>query len=924
MKTGYIRRNGGSHMKKTVGFVVMGGHLDIEWYQPMNSYRFWTVEALDELKRLCSSGKDIAPYCLDGQFFPLKEYLDAAPEERDAVQSMVDSGKLVIGPFYTQFDEWLPSAEAMIRNCLYGARACREFGRPMKAGYLPDNFGHPLQMPQILRGFGIDSLLFMRGMPEVPGGHDDEFTYIGPDGSELFASHFRESYSGAFDIFSRDILPTQPREVPYYGEYQSYEYHRELAEHTDPDHIAKSMIGNVLRIRERYPSGVVPLIASADHLPPQGDMMDTIRLANSMQDDIEFVAGGVEAYVRLARSRLPGGSPGQRYNMELIGSRYQYVLLGALSTRSYLKRDHFACEALLEKYAEPLDAIALLYGHGGRRNLLDEAWRHIMINSAHDSIHGSSTDEVHAEMQARYASARQIAAGYIHDSMKHIAASLPAWGNGDDELLVMSPYGGLQMAEVWAPVRRIAGEEALDRLALADEKGSLLPVQVEPRPEIELNGRGEPRSVPFPGGVFEKILFMGNTRPFDLARYRLTVMKEPFACPFIATDTHMENRFIRVDCRGALIDITDKRTGLCARGLNLIEEEADAGDAWDFSVPWTEGEKILSSSFPFTSRLTECGPVRAAIEVKGIMSLPAGLIGDERDARRVDMPLRFTISLYDGVPRVDVRLTLENTAKDHRLRLRLHSPVKTGFVQSQSALAVIDRPVVRPEAREEWHQPPTRLLPCRESIALQDGEKGLAVALKGMYDYEAAYPADDGCPDVWVTLLRGIGMMGRINMSQRKGSASPAVPTPGAQCLGTQVMEWSYIPYKADPADKVPYLGEADRFLYPPVVHAVRGTHEGNETLRPAPFVLTGGRVRFSAFKRCLEGEDFVLRLFESQGRETDEEILLDRRFESAWLADMDEQPVRQLELKDHRLKLTFTPYKAITVLLKEADEKRL
>ena len=94
----------------------------------------------------------------------------------------------------------------MIRNCLCGKRRAEAYGGWMRAGYLPDNFGHPLQMPQILQGFGIDSLMFMRGMPEVPGGHPDEFIYCGIDGSEVIVSHFRESCADAFDIFN---LPPQ-------------------------------------------------------------------------------------------------------------------------------------------------------------------------------------------------------------------------------------------------------------------------------------------------------------------------------------------------------------------------------------------------------------------------------------------------------------------------------------------------------------------------------------------------------------------------------------------------------------------------------------------------------------------------------------------------------------------------------------------
>lgn len=193
-------------MSKIIGFIVTAGHLDIEWYQPLRSYRFWTTEALEDLKTIHHTREDFVTYCLDGQLYPLKEHLTIVPEDEEEMREMIRKNMLTIGPFYTQFDEWLPSAESMIRNCLYGDRLCKSFGGYMRAGYLPDNFGHPLQMPQILKNFDIDSLLFMRGMPEIPGGHDDEFLYTGIDGSEIFVSHFRESYSGAFDIFRKNVL----------------------------------------------------------------------------------------------------------------------------------------------------------------------------------------------------------------------------------------------------------------------------------------------------------------------------------------------------------------------------------------------------------------------------------------------------------------------------------------------------------------------------------------------------------------------------------------------------------------------------------------------------------------------------------------------------------------------------------------------
>lgn len=915
-------------MKKITGFIVTAGHFDIEWYQPMHSYRFWTTQALERLKVLRGTRDDFKTYVLDGQYYPLKEYLDVAPEDEDVMRAMIREGLLTVGPFYTQFDEWLPSAEAMIRNCLYGEAACRRMGGWMRAGYLPDNFGHPRQLPQILRGFGIDSLLFMRGMPEIPGGHEDEFTYVGLDGSEIFCSHFRESYAGAFDLFGKHVLPVQPREVPYYADYLSYEHHTELADHDDPARIANSMIANVRRIAERYPSRVIPLIAGYDHLPPQINIGDSVRLANELQDEIEFVMGDAEEYVRAAQSAL-GGKPLLRYGEELIGSRYQYILFGALSSRSYLKRAHFACETLLERYAEPADALATLFGWPLKQRLADEAWDAVMVNSAHDSIHGSSVDEVHVEMEARYGAARQLAAGTIHDAMTFLGARLPAWGGKNEEILAFSPAGGKnRLAEVWLPVHDDPAYAG--RTVALDEQGRRLPTQTVARPPVEHNGKGQPRNWGDPDGVFEKVLFLDEYEPYALRRYRAVPDTEPETDDgaLTAGENFLENEFLRAEVCGALVTLTDKRTGFAFRSLNLLEEEADAGDAWDFASPWTPGEVVRSTRFPFTCELRERGPVRAVLAVRGSMSVPRELVGDERSEARTELPVVFELTLLRGVPRLDVRCTIENTAKDHRIRLRIPSPVKTDFVRSQGHLAILDRPVARPAEIEKWRQPPTRLLPFREWLAVQDGENGLAVAFKGMYDYEAIADPVRRAPDVCVTLLRGFDVMSRIHMDTRDGAASGAFYTPDAQCPGEQVMEWSYIPYSLAefPADSAPFLAEAQAFLTPPVTHAIRAPHapagDADGDLTAAPFSVAEENIRFSAFKPAFpkDGADprrtFVLRLYEDRGRETEAVVRLHPAFRSVRLAEMNETPLRELPLDGNAVTLSFAPYKAVTLLL--------
>lgn len=893
---------------KVIGYVVNHGHMDIEWYMPLRSYRFWTIEALDELRRISSEQPDFVTYVLDGVTYVLDLYLEARPDAKKEIEALIANGKLTIGPFYTQFDEWLTSAESIVRNCLYGNRNCRKYGKIMKAGYLPDNFGHPLQMPQILNNFGIDNLLFMRGMPEIPGGHPDEFMYTGLDGSRVLISHFRDSYGGAFNIFDKNVDPLQPRDIPYHQDYYSYEYYMELADHTDQNKIATELINNVLNIRNRYPSGIVPLIAGCDHCPPQAKMAETLKIANSMQDEIEFIMGDAEGYIRLVQANLTNV---MEYNKELIGSFYQYILLGAQSTRSYLKRQNFGAEALMERYTEPLDAMASTIGYSGTQPQLDEAWKNLMINSAHDSIHGSSMDEVHVEMEARFAAVGQIAAGLSHDAIKYIGRHMNPWWNGKGKgIITFAPAnpGVPQLAQVWLPI----GDE---NVCIYDQYGKALPTQTAPRENIALNSVGKPRNTYWPDIKFRNVLFLASSEANKISSFVCSTETKDFE-KITADDCHIENEYLLVEVKGAYINIFDKATGVWNYGLNLVEEDADAGDAWDYSPTSVPSETVLSNRVVFNNHLIETGPVKATIEVKGKMDVPLKLIGDERSAERVEIPLCFEISLERYARKVDVRLTLENNAKDHRLRIRIPAGIKTDKIKSQGHFGIIERPIERAHEVEPWIQPPTKILPFREWLAADNGHTGIAIAVKGIYDYEATMNPLNNQPDIYLTLLRGFEYMSRTNTLQRKGDASKYHHTPGAQCPGKQMIEWSYIPYKVEKENDAPFLSTVQSFLYPLMTHMVRA-EQLDDTVgeKMLSFIFSNENIQFSSFKRTFDGTDYILRFYENQGRKVEEKIKVNG-FTKAFLSNMNEEMISEIDIKENTIQIEVGEYKVISIIL--------
>lgn len=124
-------------------------HWDREWYFTTEESRILLVNNMEEILCRLEQDNEYKYYVLDGQTAILEDYFAVKPENKDRVKKLVEGGKLIIGPWYTQTDTTIVSAESIVRNLMYGMRDCLAFGEPMKIGYLPDSFGMSGQLPHI-------------------------------------------------------------------------------------------------------------------------------------------------------------------------------------------------------------------------------------------------------------------------------------------------------------------------------------------------------------------------------------------------------------------------------------------------------------------------------------------------------------------------------------------------------------------------------------------------------------------------------------------------------------------------------------------------------------------------------------------------------------------------------------------------------
>jgi alpha-mannosidase len=349
-------------------FVVPHTHWDREWYVPFETFQLRLAAVVDEVIDVLESDPSFTCFTLDGQAIVLEDYLDIRPENEGRLRALINAGRLEVGPSYILPDELLVGAEPLVRNLLIGRAVCRRYGaEPTPVGYMPDSFGHPLQLPQILAGFGIDTFVFSRGLGDEIDDVGVVFRWRSPDGSEVRAFQQLPAYSN-FNVPSADAQ-------------------------TRIEHIVESF-GPALR---RAGVDSVLLCDGDDHRRIRRDLP---TLCAEVESRFPGTNAKIARYSDYVAAVNPPGLP--THTGELLGSRLQNVLRGVNSARLYLKRaNEHAERRLLE--VETLGALRTL--HTGERFPIADfrlAWRQLLKCHPHDSICGCSCDEVHRDMLVRY------------------------------------------------------------------------------------------------------------------------------------------------------------------------------------------------------------------------------------------------------------------------------------------------------------------------------------------------------------------------------------------------------------------------------------------------------------------------------------------------------------------------------------------
>jgi alpha-mannosidase len=287
-----------------------------------------------------------------------------------------------VGGMWVEADCNLPSGESLVRQLLHGMRFFRdELGVETDVMWLPDVFGFPASLPQIMAAAGIHRFMTQKlSWNQLNRFPHHTFWWEGIDGTRVFA-HLPPA-----DTYSGDLSMQQVRQAA-----------SRFAESDRCDH--------ALYLFGWGDGGGGPSRDMLERLRRIADVEGLPRVRQSTAAEF-FDAAESEA------ADVP----------TWVGELYLELHRGTYTTQARIKQGNRRGEVALRD-AEMWAALAPRGAHDWRAEL-DDAWKRLLLHQFHDIIPGSSIHWVYEDAARDHARVEETAGAILRDAACRIATEV--------------------------------------------------------------------------------------------------------------------------------------------------------------------------------------------------------------------------------------------------------------------------------------------------------------------------------------------------------------------------------------------------------------------------------------------------------------------------------------------------------------------
>jgi alpha-mannosidase len=871
--------------------VVGHAHMDMNW--------LWTYSETmqmcnDNLRQVVAFMNEYPDYTMLQSQASVYNFVEMAdPPLLEQVKKYIKEGRLELaGGMWTEGDMNLSSGEAITRSFLLGQRYFQSrFGKMTDIGWLPDNFGHISQMPQILKLAGCDYFYFHRCKPYL-----GTFWWIAPDSSKVLC-YANDTYNGDINEKIRDDV-----------------------DRFSPD---KRRILHITGVGDH---GGGPTRAN----------IETVHLLDKTPGfpAVKFTTAG--DFFRKASNEMDG-RPTHRGEM-------QFIFEGCYTNVAEIKEGNRNSENALFA-SEFFNTLRWLNGDMYPAAELHDLWQTVTFNQFHDILPGSAIYEANREAVARYSEVlrkttelrnnafrkmadevrfqegigqpvvafnlqpytrKSIIEANVYSHEEPVSVKVVTWG---------SNYYGKNFTPVDKSKPPVKGEAENENFLSASYKskqpgsnGNLAIVSVR-----DGSGKTYPAQIVWskstPPGFTSKVQFIVDNMPAGGYKTFYIDMTKPGeyrnAIPFSNNTFETDFFTVKFDIKtGGITSLFDKRTGkeFVREGGQLntlrIYLEDKKGSMKSWTINKIVGQEDVTNVV--SVKVVETGPVRACIETVKTW-------GKSRFVERT--------YLYRSYPRIDFDLEVHwlETGSDSTDSPMLRTVFPINMPDSrfycQVPFDVAERPV---EGKINGREAPSHLrhadaygikaevedgqeVPAQKWVDVTDGKVGIALLNKTKYGHSYSRG------DLRLTLMRSAGdpdiypNIGKFNISYS------LFPHSG---------DWKNGVWAEGENFNVPVYAAEPPSLALVKSHATRPEEASFFSVDAPGVVITG-------IKQSEEGNELIVRLCEIYGKETTVNLKLPVNVSAARRLNIIELPLENAvkpTAEGNSVQVRFRPKEIVTL----------
>src|SRR6266542_1246167 len=370
------KRSRSTHRISAIGHA----HIDTAWLWPLREAKRKSARSFSTALALMDEYPDYKFACSQAaQYAWMKE---SYPSVFEGIKQKAAGGQWEpVGSMWVEADCNLPSGEALVRQFLHGKRFwMKELGYETKELWLPDVFGYPASLPQLIAEAGCQYFLTQKlswNDTNKPTHHT--FMWEGIDGTRIF-THF-------------------PPADTYNGDFSATEIVRSAADFKDHDRSSHSLY----------------LFGWGDGGGgPEPDMIESAHRLRSIEGAPRVELGRAADFFARARE--------EAHDLTTwVGELYFELHRGTYTSQARTKR----LNRLAEQALREAECWSVAAGGDYPRELFDSTWKRLLLNQFHDILPGSSIDWVYEDAERELEAVLEIAGGLTTRAQAALA------GDGD-------------------------------------------------------------------------------------------------------------------------------------------------------------------------------------------------------------------------------------------------------------------------------------------------------------------------------------------------------------------------------------------------------------------------------------------------------------------------------------------------------------